>query len=44
MSLKILAGAVPPPAAEKEFVKARPKGGKSNFTKKKPGLGFYGKK
>jgi hypothetical protein len=41
-SLKILAGAVPPPT-EKEFT-VRPKGGKSNFTKKKPGLGFYGKK
>ena len=44
-AMKILAGAVPPSAAEKEHtVKARPKGGRSNFKKKKQGSGFFGKK
>lgn len=41
-TMKILAGAVPDRALEKERVMARPKGGKSNFTKKKPA--FFGKK
>jgi len=45
MTTKLLAGAVPPGAVEKEtMVKARPKGGKSNFKVKKPGSGFFGKK
>jgi len=45
MTTKILAGAVPPGAVEQErVVKARPKGGKSNFKVKKPGSGFFGKK
>ena len=40
-NFKMLAGAVPE-AVQKEHVVARPKGGKSNFKKKKPS--FFGKK
>jgi len=45
---KILAGAVPPGQGQgtlkEKVVKAMPKGGKSNFPKKKQIMGFFGKK
>jgi len=44
--MKLLAGAVPPgqETLKEKVVQAVPKGGKSNFTKKKILSGFFGKK